>query len=178
MTRHSANVIPGEFDQSVPECVGPAPDAKRRKLTLTDKLAATYLKMTTFVDTEAGLMVPVICPEWAKTRTAKEIVTVFDRWREWDHAIALGIGGTNHPANLFPLTKHEHQTVKTPADRPKIDKTRRLTEAQEAFRSLLLAKTGRAERVQVPRKSKPMPGTKASGWRHRVNGIWERREKP
>lgn len=169
--------IPDDFDQSIPPPSAPL-DNQRRRLTLTDKLAAAVLKMTVCVDTDLGLVVPVIDPDWARSRTAKEIVTAFERWRDWDHGIALGLGGSNHPANLSPLPRLEHQTVKTPADRTRIAKVSRLTAAQEAMRAKLMTKAGRPARVQTPKKAAPLPGTKASGWRHRMDGVWERRPKP
>lgn len=161
-----------DYDQSPQEIV---PDIRRRTLSKTDKLAALYLTMT--VPLDDGTCVPFIAPAAAKRMTAIEIVATYERWHDWDHLAALGAGGSNHPSNLRPLDRHTHQTVKTPADQAKIAKAKRLDAKHAAVRTKLLAREPR-ERKQVPRKAKPMPGTKASGWRHRMDGIWERREKP
>ena len=161
-----------DFDQSPQEIV---PDVRRRKLSKTDKLAALYLTMT--VPLDDGTCIPFLLPEAAKRMTATEIVAVYERWHDWDHLAALGAGGSNHPLNLRPLDRHTHRTVKTPEDQARIAKAKRLEAKHAAVRAKLLAREPR-ERKQAPRKAKPLPGTKASGWRHRMDGVWERRPPP
>lgn len=154
----------------------PVADTKRRALTKTEKLAAVICSMTV-ADTATGTLIPLIDPAWAKTVTAKAIVAVFERWHDWDHRNPLGLTGTNHPTNIDPLPRAYHQAVKTPADLAAIAKAKRLAAEQEAFRQRLLARHQGEEPPPRPkRKSRPMPGTKASGWKHRVDGEWERRK--
>lgn len=163
--------------QEPPAVAAPVADAKRRALNKTEKLAAVICSMTV-ADPIEGTLIPLINPAWAKTVTAKEIVAVFERWHDWDHRVPLGMTGTNHPTNIDPLPRHTHETVKTPADLAAIAKAKRLAAEQAAFRQRLLARHQGEEPPPKPkRKSRPMPGTKASGYRHRIDGTWERRER-
>lgn len=154
------------------------PDVPPRKApNKTEKIAALLLRLYT-ADPETGAAIPVICPEWAKTVDAATIVARFERWHEWDHGTARALGGSNHPKNLAPLNRLTHETEKTPADIKAIRRADRLSEEQIRFRRMLLAKTvGAPVPAPKPRKSAPMPGTRASGWKHRVDGQWVRREK-
>lgn len=154
-------------------------DRRRRKLTLTERLAAMICHLTVIVDDETGAKVPLIDPQWAKMHSAKDIVAVFQRWHQWDHRIALELNGTNHPTNIDPLPLLTHQTQKTPRDQTAIAKARRITAAQEEFRRRLLAKAGNEDPPPATRKPKwrPLPGTKASGWKHGMDGTWSRRAK-
>lgn len=78
---------------------------------------------------------------------------------ELDHIIALANGGSHRESNLAPILASEHK-LKSKQDRKvqtRIFKAKR--------RHLGLRKA----------KSKPMPGSKASGWRRKMDGTWERR---
>jgi hypothetical protein len=151
--------------------------APRKAPNKTEKIAALLLRLYT-ADPETGAPIPVIDPEWAKTVSAATIVARFERWHEWDHGTARGLGGAHHPANLAPLDRLTHETVKTPADIRAIRRADRLSDEQIRFRRTILAKTAGEQRpAPKPRKSAPMPGTRASPWKHRLDGQWIRREK-
>lgn len=78
---------------------------------------------------------------------------------ECDHTIALINGGLNRESNLGVLCKwcHAHKTV---ADLRTKSKTYAVRQ-----RHLGLKKA----------KGRPMPGTKASGWKQKMDGTWEKR---
>lgn len=78
---------------------------------------------------------------------------------EYDHRIPVALGGDNSIDNCLVKRKRCH-LKKTLEQRPVIDK----------------AKRGYENRIKVrPRKSKPLPGSKASGWKHKMSGEWEKR---
>jgi 5-methylcytosine-specific restriction enzyme A len=80
---------------------------------------------------------------------------------EYDHVIACEQGGTGTLGNCQVLCSACHKTKTSGEDMPRITKTR----AQ------------RAGHVGAKAASKrPIAGSKASGWRHRLDGTWERRE--
>ena len=76
-----------------------------------------------------------------------------------DHVIALCNGGTHSESNLAPALrdKHREKTAQDVKERAKVDRIRK--------RALGLAKP----------KGRPMPGSKASGLRKRMDGTVERR---
>ncbi len=76
-----------------------------------------------------------------------------------DHVVALCNGGEHREANLAPALrdKHREKTAADVAERAKIDRIRK--------RALCLAKP----------KGRPIPGSKASGLRKRMDGTVERR---
>lgn len=118
-------------------------------------------------------------PEWiGKTHDAaippRVRVRVFDRhggtchlsgrrirageaW-DCDHIIALANGGEHRENNLAPALKAPHR-----------EKTR----ADVAEKAVVYRK--RAKHLGVMPKSRPMPGSKASGLRKRMDGTVERR---
>jgi len=138
----------------------------RKAISIHEKLAATLLMLTD------GNGRPLIEREQAKSLSAKEITSRFD----FDHAVHVAIKGSNHPTNLTPRLRAEHREKTARVDVPQIAKTKRITKEHEAFQSRLLAKTGQTEDAGVrKRKGKPLPGTKASGLRKRMDGTVERR---
>jgi len=82
-----------------------------------------------------------------------------ERW-ELDHVLPLALGGKDAPDNLAPCCEWCHKS-KSLADLGRIRKADR----QSKFHA--------GERHR--RKSRPMPGSKASNWKHRMDGQWERR---
>jgi len=76
-----------------------------------------------------------------------------------DHVIALCNGGTHSESNLAPALrdKHREKTAQDVKERAKVDRIRK--------RAIGLAKP----------KGRPMPGSKASGLRKRMDGTVERR---
>ena len=84
-------------------------------------------------------------------------------WRglraEFDHMIPLILGGEHRESNLTLLC-HECHAAKT-----KLDVKLKAKVARVRQRNLGIKK----------RKGRPLPGTKASGWRKRMDGTVERR---
>lgn len=81
-----------------------------------------------------------------------------EKW-QLDHVDALINGGRNDESNLQPLLV-EHHRNKTRAD---------VAQKATTYRK-------RSKHIGIkPRKSRPMPGSKASGLRKRMNGQVERR---
>jgi hypothetical protein len=116
---------------------------------------------------------PIIDLDWARKATTDQIISKFEERREWDHASPVAIAGNNHPTNLQPLTIEEH-AVKTKSDVANIAKAKRLEIKQAEFRRRILAKTEPTQPDRL-RPSKPLPGSRTSGWKRRMNGKWERR---
>jgi 5-methylcytosine-specific restriction protein A len=84
-----------------------------------------------------------------------------DVW-QLDHVLALELGGKDEPANLAPCCDWCHKG-KTAEDHSKAAKGRAVAT------SIIIP------RSQRQRKGRPMPGSKASGWRKRMDGTIERR---
>ena len=81
---------------------------------------------------------------------------------ECDHGVACGLnlsGGNRDIGNAVVLCLPCH-SVKTRDDIKRIAKAKRIERKRLGLNK---------------RRGRPMPGTKASGWRHRMNGKWERR---
>ena len=76
-----------------------------------------------------------------------------------DHVLALVNGGEHRENNMRPLLAAHHK-----------DKTR----ADVAQKSTSYKRRKRHYGVAKP-KGRPIAGTKASGWKHRMDGTWERR---
>jgi hypothetical protein len=115
---------------------------------------------------------------------------------EWDHLHNLvglqaeGEATDNSPANLMPRLKAQHggtdHARKTHgvkhgfagSDRHRIARSKRLTERRLAAEDPTGTEARKLAR-KVARKAKikgrPLSGTKASGWRRRMNGKAERR---
>lgn len=83
-----------------------------------------------------------------------------EKW-ELEHMKALCNGGEHRESNLAPALVAPHK-VKTKADRREQAKTN----------------AKRKSNLGIKRaKGRPMPGTKASGWKHKMNGEWVRRSR-
>ncbi|TBW33584.1 HNH endonuclease [Siculibacillus lacustris] len=79
---------------------------------------------------------------------------------EYDHRLALILGGENREGNIDVLCRACH-SEKSKADVAAKSKTARI----------------RAKHLGVKTSSRPMPGSKASGFRKRMDGRVERREE-
>lgn len=79
---------------------------------------------------------------------------------QYDHRVPAAIGGPPTVDNCDVLCTPCHALKTTKQDVPAIAKTKRV-----------IAKTAKAERP----KGRPLPGTKRSGWRKRMDGTVERR---
>ena len=77
---------------------------------------------------------------------------------EYDHIIEVRLGGDNSLGNCMVMRTKCHD-LKTKERRPAVDKTRRISEKVMGLR----------------KTSRPIPGSKASGWKHKMNGKWVER---
>jgi len=98
---------------------------------------------------------------------------------EWHHTILPHeLGGDTRPQNITPLLVEDHKIETHKVTRPAIRRAQRLSEAQaahhEAMRRKLLGRSEHGE-PKSRMKGRPLPGTKASGLRRRMNGKVERR---
>jgi 5-methylcytosine-specific restriction protein A len=82
-----------------------------------------------------------------------------DKWT-CDHRVALVNGGKNRELNLRPLCEW-CDPPKTAAD---------VAEKASTYRAQL-----RHAGIRLEPKGRPLAGTIASGWKHRMDGAWERR---
>lgn len=140
----------------------------RRLPNKTEKIAACLLLLKRGDDW--------LIPEPVRsTGSADEIC----RCVEWHHTILPHeLGGDTAPQNITPLLTADHLVETHKVTRPAIRRTKRLAEAhgehQEAMRRKLLSK-GEARKPASRMRGRPLPGTKASGLRRRMNGRVERR---
>lgn len=139
-------------------------------MNLATKCAAALL--TIVRPDEAGILRPVIPHAEAKKLTAKQIIARFD----FDHyPIAKWLGGADVPWNLVPRLRAEHRKKTAKIDLPQAAKSKRIRK-QEARHKAAMVVEVRGEKADRPRpKGRPMPGSKASGWRKRMNGKVEKR---
>ena len=153
---------------------------KRKPPTLSEKLAAALMQLSTYAERDGRMvLVPIVDREAIKAiddpaKAADSVRAMF----ECDHdPIPVALGGTNHPANLTHRIKagHRHKTAKK--DVPAIAKVKRLSEEQIAFRARLASayESAGAHELASRFRSRPMPGTKASGQRKRMSGKVEKR---
>ena len=75
------------------------------------------------------------------------------RW-EVDHIIPVALGGTESPHNLQVLCKACHGAKTARRDAPALSKAKRM----------------RARHLGASRPTKPMPGSRGSGYKKKVNG--------
>jgi hypothetical protein len=137
----------------------------RKQPTGKDKLAAALLKIRMGVEGGNWLI-----PEPLRTEgTSAEICASVD----FDHARRHAEGGSIEPQNLFPMMRADHRE-KSRKDTTEVAKGKRIGKKEEAFRNKLLAKAG-AEIAIVEKASRPIPGSKASGIRKKLNGTVEKR---
>lgn len=113
---------------------------------------------------------------------------------EWDHNPPLAmraidpetgdfIPHQHDPEFLEPMLPEQHaekthgkKGVAGSGDISRISKAKRLAEQEEEFRRRLMAKReGEKPREEKRRESRPMPGSKASGWRRPMRKPPERR---
>jgi hypothetical protein len=124
---------------------------KRKAPTLRQKLASALLTIRR--ENAHGALIPVIEYEDAKHMTADQIIAHF----HFDHGVFAAWGGPNDPWNLTPRPVREH-----------IDKTKRDVKA--------IAKVRRAEKKRLGlKKSRPIPGSRATAFRKKLSGQVERR---
>lgn len=82
-------------------------------------------------------------------------------WRA-DHARRWAEGGRDTPDNLFPIITAHDVAVKAPTDTREVAKGKRVQAKHYGVKKL---------------KGRPLAGTKASGWKKRMDGTVERRDK-
>lgn len=84
---------------------------------------------------------------------------VRDRW-EIQHVIPLGLGGEDEESNMAPAHHHCHRQHTAKSDIPQIAKAKRVA----------------AKHTGAHRARKPLPGSRDSEWKRKMDGTWERRK--
>lgn len=138
----------------------------RRRPNATERTAAALLLIKKGEDW--------LIPEPLRSSgTAKQIVDHV----QWHHGTPAAIGGTTAPQNLTPMSIADHAAETATKTVPTVAKGKRLEATQAAFRQRLLAKVGQDADLssQRQKKGRPIPGSKRSGWKHKMSGAWERR---
>ena len=79
-------------------------------------------------------------------------ITAADQW-DCDHIVALCNGGEHREGNLAPALRDKHR-AKTAEDVAAKSKTARI----------------RAKHLGIKRSARPMPGSRASKWKQKLNG--------
>lgn len=79
---------------------------------------------------------------------------------QYDHAIPDATGGEPTLSNCVVLCSNCHGSKTATMDAPRIAKTRRQSQKHVGAR---------------PKPRQTIPGSRASGWKHKINGQWERR---
>jgi hypothetical protein len=138
---------------------------QRKPPRMIEKLASALLELKCI--NNDGHLVPIIDRQAAKQMTAEQIVAQF----ELDHwPVPVAFGGSNHPTNLHWKTKMQHREKTAKIDIPAIAKSKRLSKSHADHKSVMDGVT-----VEKKKRSLPMPGTKASGLKKKLNGSVERR---
>lgn len=143
----------------------------RKHIGLKTKLAAALL--TILREDESGKLVPVISHDDAKKMTADQILSVFhfDHW-----PVAKHMDGEDVHWNLVPRPIIEHREKTATHDTPIAAKVKRVTADQEEFRAKMLAKVGiQVEVTGRKRKGPPIPGSRRSKFKRKMDGTVERR---
>ena len=102
---------------------------KRKQPTLHEKLAAALLQLA-----------PSIDREWAKTKTAKQICSMFD----CHHVVYVATKPNNHPTNLHMMPTAEHKERTRKIDIPAIAKGKRIEKEAVMHRSQMALKANAA----------------------------------
>jgi 5-methylcytosine-specific restriction enzyme A len=98
------------------------------------------------------------CGGYCESCTAKLFVGKF----QYDHRSPAAISSDRSLFNCQVLCTNCHDKKTREIDVPAIAKSNRIR-----ARHLALGKA----------KGRPLPGTKASGWKHKMDGTWERRQQ-
>lgn len=168
----------------------PKRDPKRKKPpTKSEKLAAALLHLDTLRCKVDPTLAACIERSRAKLMTPKQIEQHF----EWDHdPVPRALDGTNHPTNLNPRPVANHREKTHKKDIPMLAKVRRSLKSEKfvvkrpqepeakseigveiAVESEVKPEVKAETRPKI--KSRPMAGTKASGWKIPMSGKAHRR---
>ncbi len=145
----------------------------RKTETRTDIAAVLILQYC-----KTGDGKPLITRDQARNMTGAQIL------REWrkgvirQHGGAHATGGSCEPFNIW-YTPRAIDAVETPRDISRIAKGRRIQKKLGPHRELLLSKIGQAPgEPPLPARKKaarPIPGSRGTPYRKRMNGTVERR---
>lgn len=145
--------------------------SRRPHIPLKTRLAAALCHMLR--DDGTGTLVPVISYADAKQMSEDQILSVF----QFDHyPVAKHLGGSDEHHNLVPRPIIEHRQKTARTDTPQAAKAVRISTEQQDFQRRMLAKVGQGEAPPERKRSKPIPGSKRSGWKHKMSGGWEKRD--
>jgi hypothetical protein len=97
---------------------------------------------------------------------------------QWAHAVPHALGGSIHPTNLTPMPTAQHREETRKKDIPAIAKSKRIQRKRAAAPltnavERMIAIDVRGDKADRPKAV--MPGSKASGWKRKMNGRVERR---
>lgn len=146
-----------------------APSMSKAHISLRKKLAAALRCQLVEVD---GKLVPAIPYEDAKKMTDEQVISLF----QFDHGIQEGIGGPTVHWNLTPRFIGDHRRKTAKLDIPQIHKTKRLTEAHEAFQARVLAKSSPdATPDEHPKRKSKIPSRPFSRLPPGKKRPWSRR---
>jgi len=145
--------------------------SKRDHIPLKTRLAAALCQMLRPDNT--GRLVPVIDHESSKAMTEDQVLSIF----HFDHyPIPKHRDGPDAHWNLTPRPILEHRHKTATVDTPASAKDARIEAAQAEFRRKMLAKVGQEGAASEQRKpGKPIPGSKRSPWKKKLDGTVERR---
>lgn len=120
---------------------------------------------------------PIVTRKQAATMHPDEIIR---QWRSRvirQHGGAHATGGLDHPANYW-FTLREVDAIETPKDISRIAKGKRLQKREAKHAERLAEKYGEVftgTGKNPKRKGRPMPGSRDSRWRKKLNGRVELR---
>ena len=147
--------------------------SKRHPIPLKTRLAATLCQMLR--PNAEGKLERVVDYRSAKAMTEDQVLSLF----HFDHdPIPKHRDGPDAHWNLTPRPIPEHREKTARIDAPEAAKDKRVVERQAEFRRKMLAKAGQTEDAppsQRQKKGRPMPGSKRSGWKRKMNGELVRR---
>ncbi len=149
--------------------------AARKSISLRTKLASALL--TIVRPNDKGELERVVPHEQAKLMSDDQIISLF----HFDHyPVPHAHDGPDEAWNLEPRPIVEHRTITAKVDVPRIAKAKRLTKATVALSAAMQAKLTEELPVASQKQKRgfscgPMPGSRASGIRRRMDGRVERR---
>jgi hypothetical protein len=149
-----------------PKQLAPRKRSKREEdFTLRDKLAIALLHIPGLIKDE----------DMRKSGTTDEIINAV----QFDHRTPVALGGKRVPQNGQPLANHtgEHK-AKSREDNRKAKRATRVGRTNDEFWARVAAKRA-GETPQAPTQTRkgnrPMPGSRASNWKRKLDGTMERR---
>lgn len=134
-----------------------------RQPTQAQKTAAVLLMLKRGTDW--------LIPEPIRSKgSAKEICAAV----QWHHEAEWAITRETRPQLLTPLRKPDHEHITKTVSIPRIVKARKIAKAQQRFTEAMAAKA-RGEKPTRKTKSRPIPGSRNTRFKRKINGKTELR---